>query len=293
MSISASQVKELRERTGAGMMECKKALKEVDGDMEAAIEHMRKSGMAKAEKKAGRTAAEGRVVVKLSDDGRTAVVLEVNCETDFVAGGDDFRDFSDKVAERILAERPADVDAVASLELDGETVEHSRKALVAKIGENIAIRRFRFVTLEEEGAIGHYLHGLKIGAVVAVPGGDETLARDLAMHVAASSPLCVSADDVPAEQLEKEKEVLKAQAADSGKPPEIIEKMIQGRLNKWLGEVTLLGQGFVKDPDTKVEKLLSSAGARVTDFVRFEVGEGIEKDEDNFADEVMAQVKGN
>ena len=293
MSISASQVKELRERTGAGMMECKKALKEMDGDMEAAIEHMRKTGMAKAEKKAGRVAAEGRIVIKQSDDARTAVAVEVACETDFVAGGDDFRDFSDRVAERILDGRPQDLDTVGELEMDGETVEHARKAMIAKIGENITIRRFQFVELEGEGALGHYQHGLKIGAVVAVSGGDETLARDLAMHVAASNPICVSTEDVPAEQVEKEKEVLKAQAEDSGKPPEIIEKMIQGRLDKWLGEVTLLGQPFVKDPDTKVEQLLSSNGARVTEFVRYEVGEGVEKEEENFAEEVMAQVKGS
>ena len=293
MSISASQVKELRERTGAGMMECKKALTETDGDMEAAIEHMRKTGMAKAEKKAGRVAAEGRIVISRADDARTAVAVEVACETDFVAGGDDFQAFSDQVAERILQERPADLSAVGELEMDGETVEHARKALIAKIGENITVRRFRFLDLAGDGALGHYQHGLKIGAVVAVEGGDETLARDLAMHVAASNPLCVSTEDVPAEQVEKEKEVLKAQAEDSGKPPEIIEKMIQGRLDKWLAEVTLLGQPFVKDPDTKVEELLSSHGARVVDFIRYEVGEGVEKEEENFAEEVMAQVKGN
>lgn len=293
MGISASQVKELRERTGAGMMECKKALTETDGDMDAAIEHMRKTGMAKADKKAGRVAAEGRVVVKTTDDGARAVILEVNCETDFVAGGDDFSEFADKVAELVLTENPADVAALYELKLDsGETVDEARRALIAKIGENMGVRRFEIVDAEG-GQIAHYLHGMTIGAVVAYKGGDESLGRDLAMHIAASKPICVSKDEVPAETVDSEKAILKAQAEDSGKPADIIEKMLTGRLNKWLGEITLLGQPFVKDPDTKVEKLLKDKGASVSGFVRYEVGEGIEKEEDNFAEEVMAQVKGS
>ncbi|MEA5444388.1 translation elongation factor Ts [Gammaproteobacteria bacterium AB-CW1] len=291
MGISASQVKELRERTGAGMMECKKALTETGGDMEAAIEHMRKAGMAKADKKAGRVAAEGRIVVK-SQGGR-AVILEVNCETDFVAGGDDFSQFADQVAETILKESPADVPALDQLKLaSGETVDEARRALIAKIGENMSVRRFQIVDAGE-GQIAQYLHGMKIGVVVAYQGGDEQLGRDLAMHIAASKPMCVSKDEVPAETVEHEKGILKAQAEGSGKPAEIIEKMITGRLNKWLGEITLLGQPFVKDPDTKVEKLLKSQDASVKAFVRFEVGEGIEKQEDNFVEEVMAQAKGS
>ncbi|MDQ2068344.1 translation elongation factor Ts [Natronospira bacteriovora] len=293
MGISASQVKELRERTGAGMMECKKALQETNGDLEAAIEHMRKAGMAKADKKAGRVAAEGRIVIRKNDGGSKAVIVEVNCETDFVAGGDDFISFSDQVADAILAGAPADMAAVEGLKLaGGETVDEARRALIAKIGENITVRRFEVVDAGD-GIVADYLHGLKIGVAVALKGGDEALGRDLAMHVAASNPMCVSRDNVPAETIEHEKEILTAQARDSGKPEEIIEKMIGGRLNKWLAEVTLLGQPFVKDPDTKVEKLLKDAGAEVKGFVRFEVGEGIEKQEDNFAEEVMAQVKGS
>ncbi|MCP1726618.1 elongation factor Ts [Natronospira proteinivora] len=293
MAISASQVKELRERTGAGMMECKKALTETDGDMEAAIEHMRKTGMAKADKKADRVAAEGRIVIKAKDDNSRAVILEVNCETDFVAGGDDFTQFAEQVAEKILSENPADVSALDSIKLDsGETIDEARRAMIAKLGENMSVRRFEVVDAEG-GKIAHYLHGMKIGTVVAIKGGDEELGRDLAMHVAASTPMCVSKDEVPSETIEQEKSILKAQAEDSGKPPEIIEKMLTGRLNKWLGEITLLGQPFVKDPDTKVEKLLESRGASVSRFVRFEVGEGIEKQEDNFVEEVMAQAKGS
>jgi len=293
MAISASQVKELRERTGAGMMECKKALTETDGDMEAAIEHMRKTGMAKADKKADRVAAEGRIVIKTSADKSQAVILEVNCETDFVAGGDDFAQFADQVAGKILSEKPADVASLDSIKLDsGETIDEARRALIAKIGENMSVRRFEMVEADG-GQVAHYLHGMKIGTVVAFKGGDEDLGRDLAMHVAASKPMCVSKDEVPAETIEHEKSILKAQAEDSGKPAEIIEKMIGGRLNKWLGEITLMGQPFVKDPDTTIEKLLKSRDASVVRFVRYEVGEGIEKQEDNFVEEVMAQAKGS
>ncbi len=292
MAITASMVKELRERTGAGMMECKKALVETGGDLEAAVEHLRKSGQAKADKKAGRTAAEGRIVVRQDDSGRTAVLLEVNCETDFVAKDENFTAFAEAVAGRILEDRPADVDALLALSIDdsGKSIEEARKELVAKIGENISVRRF--AVAEADGPLGLYLHGQRIGVAVALEGGDETLARDLAMHVAASRPLCISADELPAEVLDKEREIFTAQAQDSGKPAEIIEKMVEGKLKKFIKEVTLLGQPFVKDPDQTVEQLLKGAGATVVQMVRLEVGEGIEKKQENFADEVMAQVKG-
>ncbi len=293
MAITAAQVKELRERTGAGMMECKKALVETDGDIEAAIEQMRKSGLAKADKKAGRVAAEGLVKINISEDGKHAVVVEVNCETDFVAGGDDFKDFVNAVAERILADKPADVDALLALPLvDGsdETVNEARQALVAKIGENIQVRRFEL--FETSGMFGAYLHGTRIGVLVDMDGGDAELAKDIAMHIAASRPVCVAEKDVPAEMLEKEREIQVAQAKESGKPDNIIEKMIEGRMRKYLAEITLLGQAFVKDPDITVGKLLDKHGATVNRFIRMEVGEGIEKKSENFADEVMAQIKG-
>ncbi|MGD8378583.1 MAG: translation elongation factor Ts [Gammaproteobacteria bacterium] len=291
MTISASLVKELRERTGAGMMECKKALQETNGDLDAAIEHMRKTGLAKADKKADRVAAEGRI--DIATEGGRAAMVEINCETDFVAGGDDFKSFSARVTGLVLAESPADPAALSELPLDGgETVEEARRALIAKIGENITIRRFQ-VFAGDADVIGHYLHGTRIGVVVEMKGGSEELARDIAMHVAASRPVCVAAEQVPAEMLEKEREIIRAQAQDSGKPAEIVEKMVEGRMRKYLGEVTLLGQPFVKDPDQTVEKLLKGAGAEVLAFARYEVGEGIEKQEGNFAEEVMAQVRGS
>jgi elongation factor Ts len=296
MQISAGQVKELRERTGAGMMECKKALVEAGGDIEAAIEVMRKSGLAKASKKAGRIAAEGRVVIQLAADGHTAVIVEVNCETDFVAKGDDFANFAEHVAGRILAARPDSVDALAELPYDsagGKTVDVYRKELVARIGENIAVRRFAVMNAGGEGRIGLYVHGNRIGVLVAMQGGDDDLAKDIAMHIAASRPVAVDSDGVSAELLAKEKEIYTAQAAESGKPAEIVEKMVQGRLRKFLSEVTLLGQPFIKDPDMSVDKILKGAGARVTGFERYEVGEGIEKETSDFAQEVMSQVHGN
>ena len=292
MAITAGLVKELRERTGAGMMECKKALVETDGDIDAAIELMRKSGAAKADKKAGRTAAEGLIVFKVSDDGKTAVMVEVNCETDFVAKGDDFIDFSSAVAQLALDKAPSDIDALLALPMaSGETVADATKNLIAKIGENMTVRRF--VRRTTDGVLGNYLHGTRIGVLVDLQGGKEELAKDIAMHIAASKPACVSEADVPAEMIEKEKEIFAAQAAESGKPAEIIEKMVQGRIKKFLKEVTLLGQPFVKDPDQTVEQLLKSAGATVTGFDRLEVGEGIEKKVENFAEEVMAQAQGN
>lgn len=292
MAITAALVKELRERTGAGMMECKKALVETDGDIETAIEQMRKAGMAKADKKAGRTAADGLVAIKTSADGKAAAVVEVNSETDFVAKGDDFINFAASIAERVLASKPADLDALMAMPLaDGaESVEDARKALIAKLGENMSVRRFELI--ETSGLVASYMHGSRIGVLVELNGGDEALGKDLAMHIAASRPVCISESDVAPELIEKEKEIFSAQAAESGKPADIIEKMVEGRIKKFLKEITLLGQPFVKDPDQTVEKLLKGAGASVNRFIRFEVGEGIEKKTENFADEVMAQVKG-
>ena len=291
MAISAAQVKELRERTGAGMMDCKKTLVETNGDMEAAIDLMRKSGAAKADKKAGRTAAEGRVVIVLSDDKKEGAMVEVNSETDFVAKDDNFKVFAQAVAVQALADKPADVAALSELPLDsGESVGEARANLVAKIGENIQVRRFELLSASADSEISYYQHGDKIGVAVVMKGGDESLGKDIAMHVAASQPICVSENEVPAEVLEKEKEILIAQAQDSGKPMEIIEKMIQGRMRKYLAEVTLLGQPFVKDGDQTVAQLLKSAGAEVVSFIRYEVGEGIEKKQEDFAAEVMAQV---
>ncbi len=293
MQITASMVKELRERTGSGMMECKKALQETDGDIDAAIENMRKSGMAKAEKKSGRIAAEGRVVIEISEDGKSAAVVEVNCETDFVSGGDDFLSFVTAIAKTALMNKPADVAALSELTLDGtsETVEEVRKAKIAKIGENMQLRRFEILETIN-GTFGSYSHGTRMGVLVEMEGGSDELIKDVAMHIAASNPLCVSEADVPAKVLEKEKEILRAQALESGKPADIVEKMLTGRVRKYLAEITLLGQSFVKDPDKTVETLLSDAGATVNKFVRYEVGEGIEKKTENFADEVMAQVNG-
>jgi elongation factor Ts len=295
MAITAAQVKELRERTGSGMMECKKALVEADGDMEAAIEALRKAGMAKADKKAGRVAAEGLVVIELSDDAKTAAVVEVNCETDFVAKKDEFRDFASAIAKRVLAADPADIDALMAMPLndgDDTSIEDTRKAMIAKIGENITVRRF--VRIESSNTLATYSHGGRIGVVVDYTGGDSALGKDLAMHIAAHDPrpVCVSEDQVPTELVASEREIFTAQARESGKPDNIIEKMIEGRIRKYLGEITLLGQSFVKDPDQTVGKLLQAANASVLRFERMELGEGIEKKSENFADEVMAQVKG-
>ncbi len=294
MAITASLVKELRERTGAGMMECKKALVETDGDIEAAIELMRKSGQAKAAKKAGRIAAEGIIVIKTSEDARSAAMLEVNCETDFVAKDANFCSFADAVAERALSGGAEDVAALLGQALhEGEqtTVDQAREALVAKLGENMTVRRFaRYQS--DSGLIASYVHGVRIGVMVEIEGGSLDLGKDIAMHVAASNPVCVSEADVPQSMQDKEREIYMAQARDSGKPMNIVEKMIEGRLRKWLAEITLHGQPFVKDADTSVAKLLEKTGARVVRFQRFEVGEGIEKRSENFAEEVMAQARG-
>ena len=287
MSITASMVKELRDRTGAGMMECKRALVETDGDLDAAVEFLRKSGQANADKKSSRIAADGRVVV--AADGDKAVVVEINSETDFVAKDENFIAFAESVAAVALESGTTDVAVLANNKVaDGRSVEEARTELVAKVGENIAVRRIE--SISADGVLASYTHGARIGAVVALDGGDETLARDIAMHVAASNPMYIDESGVPAETLQSERRILTEQAQDSGKPPEIVEKMIAGRINKYLKEITLLGQPFVKDPDVSIAKLLDAAGARVSAFVRIEVGEGIEKKQENFADEVMQQI---
>lgn len=292
MAITAAMVKELRERTSVGMMECKKALVETDGDMDAAVDLLRKAGAAKADKKAGRIAAEGNVAIAQS--GNSMAVIEVNCETDFAAKNEDFAAYVDAVAKRVLADRPADVTALNTLPLHdgGNSVEEALKDLIGKVGENMSVRRFEVV---EGDTLGSYVHKVgpssRIGVIVNMEGGDEGLAKDIAMHIAASKPQFINQDQVDPAVLAKEKQILTEQAADSGKPADIIEKMVIGRVNKFLKEITLLGQPFVKDPDTTVEKLLKANNATVASFIRFELGEGIEKKEENFADEVMAQAK--
>jgi elongation factor Ts len=285
MAITAQQVKELRDRTAAGMMDCKKALVEADGDIELAIENMRKSGAIKAAKKAGRIAAEGAVFAKT--DGTTALIIEVNCETDFVAMDKSFLAFADKVADIALANKVDSVEALSALEYDNGTVEDARAALVAKIGENISVRRLQIVEGENLGA---YVHSRKIGVITTLVGGDADLAKDLAMHVAAASPQFVKPEDVPAEVVAKEKEIQLQIAIESGKPAEIAEKMVSGRMAKFTGEVSLTGQSFIKDPSITVAKLLKDAKADVVSFIRLEVGEGIEKKEEDFAAEVAATM---
>ena len=288
MAITASLVKELRERTGSGMMECKKALVETDGDIEAAAELMRKSGAAKADKKAGRVAADGAIKAMVSDDGKTAVILEINSETDFVAKDDNFQAFADEILTTVAQQKPASVDALSAMTMiSGQSVEEARQALIAKVGENIQVRRFE--VLESEASFASYLHGARIGVLVD-SSAESDLGRDIAMHIAAVNPQFVDQESIPTQFVEKEKSILIAQAESSGKPAEIIEKMIQGRLDKFLTEVTLQGQPFVKDPDQKVGQLLSNAGASVTRFIRYEVGEGIEKKVEDFAAEVASQL---
>jgi elongation factor Ts len=287
MNITADTVKQLRERTGAGMMECKKALVETQGNLDAAAELMRKTGLAKADKKAARGGAEGTVAVERS--GSSAVLVEINSETDFVARGEEFLAFARDVARVALEKAPADVSALLAQANGASTLDEQRRTLIAKIGENISVRRF--VRITAPGALGTYIHGGRIGSLVALTGGDETLAKDLAMHVAAVNPAYVDSNGVPAAVLDKEREILAEQTKAEKKPPEIIAKMVEGRLRKYLAEITLVGQPFVKDPDVTVEKLLKKAGATVVQFVRYEVGAGIEKKQDDFVGEVMAQVK--
>lgn len=284
--MSASQVKELRERTGLGLLECKKALTAANGDIDAAIEELRKSSGMKAAKKAGRTAADGVVAARVADDGSYGVLLEVNSETDFVARDEGFLSFVGSVMDAAFASRNEDVAAL----MDGE-LEQAREALVQKIGENIGVRRVSVVTADD-GVVGAYVHGNnRIAVLVELGAGDQDLARDVAMHVAAVNPQVVKADDMPQEIVEKEKEIYTAQALESGKPPEIVEKMIGGRIKKFLAENSLVEQPFVKDPDMSVGKLVAAAGASVASFARFEVGEGIEKEQVDFAAEVAAQLK--
>ena len=290
MSISAETVKTLRERTGAGMMECKKALVETGGDLDAAAEIMRKAGLAKADKKAGRIAAEGTIATAMAADGRKAVLVEVNCETDFVARQPEFQAFASDVAKAALAANVTATDALAGLVLSaGGTTDETRRSLIAKIGEKIDVRRAG--TLEAPDRIGAYVHGTRIGVLAGLNGGDEALARDIAMHVAAVNPQYVSPANVPADVVAKEREILAAQAAAEGKPAAIVEKMVEGRLRKYLAEICLTGQPFVKDPDMTVGALLAKSKAEVSGFLRYEVGEGIEKKQENFAAEVMAQVE--
>ena len=290
MSVTAEAVKQLRERTGAGMMECKKALVETNGDLDAAAELMRKQGLAKADKKAARVAAEGVVALEKSADGKSAAMVEVNCETDFVAREADFQGFSADIAKVALTAGAADVDALIANKLaSGETIDERRRALISKIGENITVRRH--ATLSSTGFLGAYRHGTRICALVAIEGGDAALAHDLAMHVAASNPEFLSAADVPADLVAKEREIETEKALAEGKPADIVAKMVEGRIRKTLNEKALLGQPFVKDPDQTVEKLLKAAKAEIKAYKRFEVGAGIEKKQDDFVGEVMAQVK--
>ena len=290
MSISASMVKELRERTGAGMMECKKALQESNGNIDSAIELLRTSGQAKAEKKAKRIAAEGKIVIK--NNLANAVIVEINSETDFVANDSNFIDFADSIADALLQNEISDINSLNDLKLsDNFSVEEARTNLISKIGENISIRRFD--KIHEAINIGEYSHGSRIGVIVSLDKSEPDLAKDIAMHIAASNPVCLDEEDVPEDLVSREKRIFLEQASSSGKPPEIIEKMVQGRMKKFFKEITLLGQSFIKDPDISIRNLLDKSEAKVQSFIRYEVGEGIEKREENFADEVMKQIKGD
>lgn len=290
VEVTASMVKELREMTGLGMMECKKALAETNGDIKAAEDLLRIKSGSKASKAAGRIAAEGVIGAYVAVDGKSGALVEVNCETDFVARNEDFIQFTKSLAELVTKSSIADVATLteALLANSNENVETARKALVMKLGENINIRRLS--RHETQGRIAFYLHGTRIGVLVDYTGGDEALGKDLAMHIAASKPMCVSKEQISAEILEHERQIFTAQAAESGKPSNIIEKMVEGRITKYLAEITLLGQPFVKDPEQTVEKLLTKKAAKVNDFTMFVVGEGIEKKTENFAEEVQAQM---
>lgn len=287
--ITAGMVKELRDLTGLGMMECKKALTETSGDMKAAEDLLRIKSGAKASKAAGRIAAEGMIGAYLAADGKSGALVEVNCETDFVARNEDFINFSRNLAQLVATQNLTDTDALATATLpNGENVEEYRKALVMKLGENISVRRcVRYAT---QGRLASYLHGTRIGVIIDYIGGDEMLGKDLAMHIAASKPICVSREQVSPDLLARERLIYTAQAAESGKSADIVTRMVDGRVAKYLAEVTLLGQPFVKDPDQTVEKLLLAKSAKVNGFTMFIVGEGIEKKSCDFAAEVMAQV---
>lgn len=290
MSISASMVKELRERTGAGMMECKKALQESNGNIDSAIELLRTSGQAKAEKKAKRVAAEGKIVIK--NNLANAVIVEINSETDFAANDSNFTDFANSIADALLQNEISDINSLNDLKLsDDVSIEEARTNLISKIGENISIRRFD--KIHQAVNIGEYSHGSRIGVIVSLDKSDPDLAKDIAMHIAASNPICLDKEDVPEDLVSREKRIFLEQASSSGKPPEIIEKMVEGRMKKFFKEITLLGQSFIKDPDISIKDLLDESEAKVQSFIRYEVGEGIEKKEENFADEVMKQIKGD
>ncbi|WLV25789.1 translation elongation factor Ts [Aciduricibacillus chroicocephali] len=293
MAITAKMVKELREQTGAGMMDCKKALTETNGDMEKAVDYLRENGIAKAAKKAGRIAAEGSTYI--TTEGNTAVLIEVNCETDFVTKNDQFKQLLEDLGKHLVSQKPADLETALSQKLNGsdETVETYINAIVAKIGEKISLRRFAIVDKTDNDAFGAYLHmGGRIGVLALLEGTtDEAVAKDVAMHIAAVNPRYVSRDEVSSEEVDREREVLKAQALNEGKPEKIVEKMVEGRLGKFFEDICLLEQSFVKDPDMKVKQFVSDKGATVKSFVRYEVGEGMEKREENFAEEVMSQIK--
>lgn len=291
-TITAAMVQALRARTGAGMMDCKKALESTKGDLDAAAEAMRKSGQIQAEKKSGRIAAEGLIVIKSQSVRGPAVILEVNCETDFVARDESFKHFAEKTAQCALDHQIASIESLLSFTFtDGETVEKTREALVAKLGENIQLRRLHSVAAEVNTLLGFYVHMGRIGAIVQIKGGDEQLAKDLALHIIANNPTVISADEIAEQILAKEREIIMAQSQGSGKPQAVIDKMVEGRLNKFRDEMSLLGQAFIKDPDIRVGQLLKNAGAEIISFVRFAVGEGIEKPTEDFAEAVMAQVK--
>lgn len=290
MPITAALVKQLRERTGAGMMDCKRALTEVGGDLDQAAEHLRKSGQAKADRKAARVAQQGVVLMREDAGGNRCAVLEINCETDFVAKDENFVNFAESLVGVVLSREPADVGELLAMEIDGDSVETLRRALVAKVGENISVRRFELVS--SNGVIGAYSHHGRIGSLVELEGGTVDLARDLAMQVAAMSPSYVSWDDIPEAELDREREILAVQAEKEGKPPHIVTRMVEGRLRKQFDAVTLASQPFVKDPDKRVRDLLAKGGASVVRFVRFEVGEGIEKRDVDFVREVREQASG-
>jgi elongation factor Ts len=291
-NVSASEVMKLRQMTGAAMMDCKKYLIEAKGDIDKAIENMRKLGAIKAAKRADNITKEGVIAIQITVDGKKAVMLEVNSETDFVSRGEEFKKFAILAAQTALQKGEKDVEALKNLELaDGNTLENTRQLLIAKIGENINLRRLEL--LESPGFVTSYVHGDRIGVLVSMEGGDVQLGKDIAMHIAASNPMVVNPEEVSAELIAKEREIFADQAQKSGKPQEIIDKMIDGRIQKYLDEVSLMGQPFVKDPNKKVSDVLKAANAKVLRFIRYEVGEGIEKQEQNFAAEVMAQVRGS
>ncbi|MFZ0219297.1 MAG: translation elongation factor Ts [Candidatus Aquirickettsiella sp.] len=292
-TITAGMVQALRARTGAGMMDCKRALESSGGDLDAAAEGMRKSGQIQAEKKSGRIAAEGLIVIKSQSTMGPAVILEVNCETDFVARDENFQQFTEKTAQCALVHQITNIESLLDYKLADsvESIEKTRTALVAKLGENIQLRRLRLIAAQADTVLGAYVHMGRIGAIVQLKGGDEQLAKDLALHIIANNPTVISADDIAEQILAKEREIIMAQSQGSGKPQAVIDKMVEGRLNKFRDEMSLLGQAFVKDPNIRVGQLLESTGAKIISFVRFAVGEGIEKPTEDFAEAVMAQVK--